>query len=101
MTRQRTREFGVRMALGATRGRILRLVLGEVMVLVLAGIFVGTLGALGAGRAIAAQLFGVGGVDVLVRLGAPVLLGLAAIGAAWLPSMRAAGVAPMEALRHE
>ncbi|MFN0103201.1 MAG: ABC transporter permease [Bryobacteraceae bacterium] len=101
LTRRRTTEFGIRMALGATRGNILRLVFREVLLLVGAGALVGAATALGTGQAIAAQLFGVNRFDPLVLIGAPLLLALVALAAASLPSLKAAAVQPLEALRHE
>ncbi len=101
LTRRRTTEFGVRMALGATRGHILRLVFREVLLLVGAGALVGIAGALAAGKAIASQLFGITGFDPAVLAGAPLALGLVAALAAALPSIRAAAVHPLEALRHD
>lgn len=101
LTRRRTKEIGVRMALGATRGDILGLVMREVLLLVGAGASVGLLAALGAGRAIEAQLFGVKGMDPLVLMVAPALLALVALAAASMPSLRAAAVQPSEALRDE
>jgi predicted permease len=101
LTRRRTTEFGIRMALGATRGNILGLVFREVLVLVGAGALAGLAAAVGAGRAIAAQLFGVTGTDPLVLIAAPLLLALVALAAASAPSLKAAAVQPLEALRHE
>ena len=101
LTRRRTTEFGVRMALGATRGHILRLVFREVLLLVGAGALVGAAGALAAGRAIASQLFGITGFDPAVLAGAPLMLGLVAALAAAGPSVKAAAIQPLEALRHD
>jgi len=101
LTRRRTTEFGIRMALGATRGSILRLVFREVLLLVGAGAIVGAIAALGAGRAISAQLFGVSGFDPVVLTAAPLVLAVVAMIAASTPSFKAATVHPLEALRHE
>jgi predicted permease len=101
LTRRRTAEFGIRMALGATRGNILRLVFREVLLLVGAGSVVGAAAALGAGHAIAAQLFGVSWFDPGVLIAAPLLMGFVAVAAALLPSLKAAAVQPSEALRHD
>jgi putative ABC transport system permease protein len=101
LTRRRTTEFGIRMALGATRGNILRLVFGEVLLLVGAGAVAGGVAAMAAGHAISSQLFGVNRFDPLVLIGAPLLLGLVAMAAAWLPTVKAAAVEPLQALRHE
>jgi predicted permease len=101
LTRQRTKEFGIRMALGSTRQGILALVLREVLLLVGAGALVGIAAALAAGQAIAAQLFGVNRYDPVVLIAAPALLAAVALGAAAWPSIKAAAVQPSEALRHE
>jgi len=101
LTRRRTTEFGIRMALGATRGDILRLVLREVLLLVGAGAAVGVVASLAAGNYISSQLFGVDRFDPLVMAAAPALLAVVALSAASLPSLKAASVQPVEALRHE
>jgi predicted permease len=101
LTRQRTKEFGIRMALGSSRQGILRLVFQEVMILVGAGGAIGIAAAVGAGRAIAAQLFGVAGLDPVVLVAAPAVLAVVSLLAAAWPSMKAAAVQPSEALRHE
>jgi predicted permease len=99
LTQRRTAEFGIRIALGATRGNILRLVLSEVLVLVGAGVLAGIAAAAGAGQAVASQLFGVSRLDAEVFLGAPLVLLTVAFVAALTPSLRAAGTAPSAALR--
>ena len=86
---------------GATRGNILRLVFREVLLLVGAGALVGAIAALGAGQAVAAQLFGVNRFDPVVLIAAPLLLAIVALAAASTPSFKAATVQPLEALRHE
>jgi len=101
LTQRRTSEFGIRMALGATRGNIVRLVFREVLLLVGAGSIVGAIAALASGQAIAAQLFGVDRFDPVVLIAAPLLMALVAFAAAAMPSMRAAAIQPLEALRHE
>ncbi|MBM3782831.1 MAG: ABC transporter permease [Acidobacteria bacterium] len=101
LTRRRTAEIGIRMALGATRGNILAMIGREVVLLIGAGVAVGLAGAFLAGRAVESQLFGVKGLDGIVLAGAiGVLLAVAAMAAA-VPSARAASVQPVEALRHE
>jgi predicted permease len=96
---QRSREVAVRMALGASRGTILRLVLRETVTLVVAGLAVGVLGALGAGRAIASQLVDVAPGDPLTLALTGVLLAGAALAAALLPAARASSVDPVANLR--
>jgi len=98
---QRTREFGVRLALGASRGTILGMVLRTGLRLVGAGVLIGAVAAFAVTRLIASFLFGVAPTDVVAFGGAALLLGGAALAASWLPARRAAGVDPMVALRAE
>ena len=98
---RRTREIGIRMALGATRGAVLRQVMRESMRLTAVGIALGLALALGAGQVLSSLLYGVSPADPWVLLGASSLLALAAIAAAWLPASRALRVQPSAALRHE
>ncbi len=100
-TARRTTEIGIRMALGATRGRVLGMVLGDSVWVVLAGLAVGVPGALGATRLIASRLFDVATFDPLTFGGASLLLVAVALLAASLPARRAARVDPMAALRVE
>jgi putative ABC transport system permease protein len=96
---QRVREFGVRMALGAGRGSILRAVLGEGVALVVAALVIGASGALAIGRFGAALLFEVGSFDVSSMVVAGLVLGLAALAATWFPAVRATRVQPSRALQ--
>jgi predicted permease len=98
---QRTREIGVRMALGADRGLIMRTCVRGPLVQTCVGVAIGVLGAYFAGRALTSQLYGVGGLDVKVFAGAIVALLLSAIVAALLPARRAAALNPSRALRAE
>jgi predicted permease len=98
---QRTREIGVRMALGADRWRIVRTCIRGPLVQTCAGLAIGLLGAFFAGRALSAQLFGVGGLDPTVFVGATLALVVSATLAAALPARRAASVNPAMALRGE
>jgi ABC-type antimicrobial peptide transport system permease subunit len=98
---QRTREIGVRMALGADRGRILRTCIAGPLLQTCLGIAIGLTAAFWAGRALSTQLYGVEGLDVRVFGGAVVALAVAAVGAAALPARRAASVNPATALRGE
>jgi predicted lysophospholipase L1 biosynthesis ABC-type transport system permease subunit len=98
---RRTPEIGIRIALGATPGRVIALVMRDAGLLALAGLVVGVPCALAAGRLIQAQLFGVGAADLLVIVGAAAVLALAAMGAAYIPARRAASIDPLQALRVE
>ncbi|PYJ84859.1 MAG: ABC transporter permease [Verrucomicrobia bacterium] len=99
--RQRTREIGVRMALGAQRNAVLALVLRGGLQLAGAGIVLGLIGAMVLSRLLRSLLFGVGPADPLTFAAVPVLLVSAALLACWLPARRAVKVDPMEALRYE
>jgi putative ABC transport system permease protein len=98
---QRTREIGVRMALGAGRGDIARMVLKEGVGLALAGIAVGLFGAFVMTRLMAALLFDVSPTDPVTFVAVPALLAAIALFASWVPAQRAASVPPLEAIRYE
>jgi len=98
---QRTRELGLRMALGAPRERVLRLVLGQGMVLVAAGVGVGLALAFVASFLLRSLLYEVGFADPLTYAAVPALLLLVGVTAVWLPALRATRVDPMVALRAE
>jgi predicted permease len=97
----RTQQIGVRLALGAQRRDVLWLITSQGMKLVLAGMGVGLLGALGVARLLASLLYGIHPLDPLTFASACLLLIGTALFACWLPARRAANVDPMEALRHE
>lgn len=96
---QRYREFGVRVALGATRGGILRLVLGEIASIVFCGIALGALIVLGAGSAASSLLYGVKAYDVSILAAVGFLLASGGLAAALAPAVRASRTDPIEALR--
>ena len=98
---QRTQEMGIRMALGADRSRIRRLVVWHGMRLALVGVVVGLGAAFGLTRFIAAFLFGVKPWDPAVFIAVPLILTAVALLAVWLPAARASKVDPMQALRTE
>jgi ABC-type antimicrobial peptide transport system permease subunit len=98
---QRTREIGVRMALGAGRSDISRMVLKEGIGLALTGIVVGLAGAFAVTRLMKALLFDVSPADPLTFVAVPALLATIALFASWVPAQRAASVAPLEAIRSE
>ena len=98
---RRVQEIGVRMALGAPAAVVLRSVVAQGMILTGIGLVVGLLGAWGLSRALASLLYGVSATDPLTFAGTPVILGLVALLATWLPARRAARVDPVEALRSE
>jgi putative ABC transport system permease protein len=98
---QRTGEIGVRIALGAARGRVVRQVVGQGVGVALVGIALGVAGAVGAGRLLESLLVGVSGQDPAVLGGVALLLALVALAAAWIPARRASRVEPVVALRAE
>ena len=98
---RRTREIGIRMALGATPSDVLWLVLREGLTLTLAGVGVGLLLAWGIARAISSILYEVSALDPLVFTVAPVVLAASAMAASYLPALRATRVLPLTALRTE
>jgi putative ABC transport system permease protein len=98
---RRTSEIGVRMALGADRGRVIGMVVGGAFWQVGVGLALGIPAAIGAGKLMTTQLFGVKPWDPVMLTLATLLLGLAALLASVIPAWRAAGVEPMTALRTE
>jgi len=98
---QRTRELGIRLALGAQRADVFRLVLSQGMLLVLAGLIIGLLGVVGAGRGLQSVLYGVGGFDGPALSFALFALAVVALIACWLPALRATRVDPITAIRTE
>jgi putative ABC transport system permease protein len=98
---QRTREIGIRMALGAQRFDVLKLVLSQGMKLVFIGVSIGVAGALMLTRVMRKLLYGVEPTDPLTFAAVSILLLTVALFACWLPSHRAASLNPLAALRYE
>jgi len=98
---QRTREIGIRMSLGATRGHVLRKILFDGMRLAVVGFAAGMAGAVAASRVMASLLHEVQPGDPWIFLGTASLLAAVALIACYLPARRAARLDPLTALRHE
>ena len=98
---QRSSEIGLRMALGALPGDMLRMVVLEAARLALAGIAIVSAAALALSRLVQSQLFGVQAADPVILTCAAALLGLVALGAALAPGLRAARIDPLSALKYE
>jgi putative ABC transport system permease protein len=98
---QRTREIGIRVALGASRSAILGWVLKQGVILTVAGIAVGLLGALALTRLLRSLLFGIGPTDIVTYGVLAILLTVVALIACYVPARRATKVDPLVALRYE
>ena len=98
---RRTREIGVRMALGAVQGDVMWLVMREVLTLVGTGLVLGLAASWGVSRVVSSQLYGITASDPLTIVGAAGLLGGVALLAGYIPARRATRVNPMQALRYE
>ncbi len=96
---QRTQEIGIRMAMGADRRDVLRMILQQSLIIALVGVFLGLAGALGLTQFLAGQLFGVSARDPLVFVAVASLLTSVALIASYLPARRATGVDPLLAMR--
>jgi putative ABC transport system permease protein len=98
---QRTREIGVRMAIGASAASVMRMILGNAARTVGAGICIGAAGALAGARLIASQLYGISSHDPLTYVVIAAMLGIVALAASGVPALRATRIDPMAALRTE
>jgi ABC-type antimicrobial peptide transport system permease subunit len=98
---QRTREFGIRMALGAGTGQVLRLVMGRGARLVALGAFLGLIGAAALAKIEASLIYGLRVRDALMFVAAAFLIFLVALAASYIPARRAARLHPLDALRYE
>ena len=98
---QRTREIGIRMALGATPQAVLRIILNQGVGLIITGVAIGLAGAIALRRVLARFLLNASAADPVALVAVPALLALVALFACYLPARRAMRVDPMTALRHE
>jgi putative ABC transport system permease protein len=98
---QRTREIGLRMALGAGEGQVLSLIMKEGMTLGLIGLLIGLLGSYGIGRLMKSMLYGIGSIDGPAFSVVAAILLLSALVACYIPARRATTIDPMQALRDQ
>jgi predicted permease len=98
---QRTREIGIRMALGAQPGEVLRMVCKQGMIIICAGLLIGLGAALTIGRVVGSFLMGISGTDPVTYVSVTAILTLIGVTACYVPARRAANLDPTEALRHE
>jgi predicted permease len=98
---RRTREIGIRMALGAQAGAVLRMIMREGSIMLVSGIAIGLLLAIATARILSGILYGVGALDPIAFTVAPLVLTTAALIATWLPARRATRINPVQALRAE
>jgi ABC-type antimicrobial peptide transport system permease subunit len=98
---QRTREIGVRMALGASSGAVRSMVMRQIAVMVVIGAVLGIAGAIGMAKGAKSILFEITGTDPIVMVVTVVLLGLVSLAAGYIPARRASKIDPMQALRYE
>jgi putative ABC transport system permease protein len=100
-TEQRSQEIGIRIALGASRSSVVRMVVGQGLAQIALALVIGTAGALALSRLLQSLMFEVTTTDPLTFGGMAMLLALTALVACWLPARRASGIDPVAAIRHE
>jgi putative ABC transport system permease protein len=98
---QRTREIGIRMAVGAQRTDVLKLIVQQGMILTALGVAIGLIASFGLTRLMSTLLYGVSATDAITFIGVSTLLGAVSLLACWVPARRASGVDPVVALRSE
>jgi putative ABC transport system permease protein len=98
---RRTREIGIRMALGAQAGAVLRMIMREGVIMLVSGVVIGLLLSMATAKALSGILYEVGALDPIAFTAAPLILAAAALIATWLPARRATRVNPIQALRTE
>ena len=98
---RRTREIGIRMALGAQAGAVLRMIMREGSIMLFSGVTIGLLLAIATAKILSGLLYGVRALDPIAFTVAPLVLTIAALIATWLPARRATRVDPVQALRAE
>jgi len=98
---RRTREIGIRMALGAQAGAVLRMIMREGSIMLVSGVAIGLLLAIATAKIVSGILYGIGALDPVAFVVAPAVLSVAAVIAMWLPARRATQVNPIQALRTE
>jgi putative ABC transport system permease protein len=98
---RRTREIGIRMALGAQAGAVLRMIMREGSIMLISGVAIGLLLSIATAKILSGLLYGVRALDPIAFTVAPLVLTIAALIATWLPARRATRVDPVQALRTE
>jgi ABC-type antimicrobial peptide transport system permease subunit len=98
---QRTREIGIRLALGARRGEVLRMVMAQAGRLAVVGVGIGLAAAVLASRVLRSQLFEIAPTDTITYVAVAVVLFAVSLVASWIPARRAARIDPLAALRHD
>jgi ABC-type antimicrobial peptide transport system permease subunit len=98
---RRTNEIGIRMALGAGKGRVIQMILRETGIMIVIGVIAGVIFTVAGTRLVASKLYGLSGFDPATLAAAVAILGAVSLIAGYIPAARAARVSPTQALRHE